>query len=143
MKSRIISIALTQLGQKEFTEGENPDILKYFDYMIVPFAARTQKTPWCTAFLSWCLKTAGYCYSKELDARSYLDVGFSTALPQRGDIAVLWRESPNSWKGHVGFVMNQTESSVFLLGGNQDNSVSIKEYPKSRVLSYRVPYLVQ
>ena len=143
MKSDIIRIAVSQLGQEEFEKGSNPEILKYLEVTNTRGALKDDSTAWCCAYVNWVLNTAGFCHSNRLDARSYLEVGFSTAMPERGDIAVLWRESPNSWKGHVGFLMNQKATTVLLLGGNQDNKVGIKEYNKDRILSYRVPYRIR
>jgi peptidoglycan hydrolase-like protein with peptidoglycan-binding domain len=66
-------------------------------------------------------------------------VGKPVANPKPGDIVVFWRESPQSWKGHVGFFMgfNQDGSKVFSLGGNQGDSVSIKAYDAGKVLGFR------
>jgi hypothetical protein len=56
--------------------------------------------------------------------------------PQLGDIVVFWREKKDSWKGHVGFYINETNTHINVLGGNQNNMVCIKPYPKSRLLQY-------
>jgi uncharacterized protein (TIGR02594 family) len=95
------------------------------------------ETAWCSAFANWVAKQAGYESSSQLTARSWLSVGTSTSNPESGDLVVLWREHPNSWKGHVGFLIKETKRYVYLLGGNQGNSVSIKAYPKNRVLDFR------
>ena len=75
--------------------------------------------------------------SKKLTARSWLSVGESTNTPKVGDVVVFWRESPKSWKGHVGFFIKETKNYVYVLGGNQRNMVCIKAYAKSRVLDYK------
>ena len=77
-------------------------------------------------------------YTGKLNARSWLDIGMETNNPQPGDVVVLWRESKNSWKGHVGFYINRVDDEIFILGGNQDNQVKISGYPSSRLLGYRV-----
>ena len=72
-----------------------------------------------------------------LNARSWLNVGYSVQAPQVGDVVVLWRDSIDSWQGHVGFFLNRCNSQVYLIGGNQSNSVSVQAYDIERVLSYR------
>lgn len=42
----------------------------------------------------------------------------------RGAVAVFWRGSPSSWRGHVGFVVGEDEEAVHVLGGNQGNQIS-------------------
>jgi hypothetical protein len=54
-----------------------------------------------------------------------------------GDIVILWRISPKSIYGHVGFYVCERKNTLYLLGGNQSNSVSIAPYPKTQVLGYR------
>jgi uncharacterized protein (TIGR02594 family) len=76
-------------------------------------------------------------HSGKLNARSWLTVGGETSEPEVGDIVVLWRESPTSWKGHVGFYVRETEHLIFVLGGNQHNQVGINGYGKHRLLGYR------
>ena len=54
-------------------------------------------------------------------------------------IAIFWRESPESWKGHVGIYINEDDGNIFLLGGNQgpNRSVMIQRYSMDRLLGYR------
>jgi uncharacterized protein (TIGR02594 family) len=70
-------------------------------------------------------------------AKSWLGVGRPVDQPHLGDVVVLWREHPKSWKGHVGLFIRQTPNWVYLLGGNQGNRVSIQAYRRHRVLGYR------
>ena len=95
------------------------------------------ETAWCSAFVNWVAKTSGYEYSGKLNARSWLNVGESMVKPDIGDVVVFWRESPESWKGHVAFFIKETKGYVYVLGGNQGNKVCIQAYPKNRVLDYK------
>jgi len=101
------------------------------------------ETPWCAAFANYCLETAGIKGTKSLAARSFLKFGASVIdlAPVKGDILVFWRGSKNSWKGHVGFYAGETETHYIVLGGNQNNMVCFKEYPKSRLLDRRRVFL--
>ncbi|MGG8496197.1 TIGR02594 family protein [Tenacibaculum sp. TC6] len=134
----LISVALSQYGVKEVQGSkDHPQIVNYFTSLGFDASKFKDETAWCSAFANWVAQQAGYEKSNQLTARSWLKVGTSTVNPQQGDIVVLWRESPDSWKGHVGFLIKESKRYVYLLGGNQGNSVSIKAYPKNRVLDYR------
>jgi uncharacterized protein (TIGR02594 family) len=59
--------------------------------------------------------------------------------PVFGCIAVLSRDDPASWKGHVGFFVHTDAQHVHLLGGNQLDEVREHFYPATSVLGYRWP----
>lgn len=94
-------------------------------------------TAWCSAFANAVCADAGLPITKQLNARSWLNIGQKVEIPQLGDICVLWRVSPSSWQGHVAFFIRETKDRVYLLGGNQGTSVNISSFPKSQVLGYR------
>lgn len=134
----LIQKALSEYGVKEIAGSkDNRRILKYFNEIGFDGEKLHDETAWCSAYANWVAKTAGYEHSGQLTARSWLRVGESTATPKVGDVVVLWRESPRSWKGHVGFFIKDTRNFVYILGGNQRNMVCIKAYPKRRVLDYK------
>lgn len=134
----IINKALSEYGVKEIVGSKNNlRILKYFKEIGFTNPNLNDETAWCSAFANWVAKTSGYEYSKKLTARSWLNIGCSTTTPTVGDIVVFWRESPESWKGHVAFFVKETKHYVYVLGGNQGNKVCIKAYPKNRVLDYK------
>ena len=105
------------------------------------------KTAWCAAFVNSVLAASGSEGTGRLNARSFLDFGTETQNPKRGDVAVFWRESPDSWKGHVGFyageVTKNGQKYIRVLGGNQDDSVSEQLYPASQLLSVRRPPVIR
>ena len=137
MNIPIIQTALSQYGIREIVgANHNDEILKYF-HDIGHEWVKDDETAWCSAFANWVCHQVCVERSNKLNARSWLEIGESTQNPEIGDIVVLWRESQNSWKGHVGFFISQTESDIFILGGNQNNQVNIKPYPKYRFLDYR------
>lgn len=134
----IIQTALSQYGVKETVGSkDHPQIINYFTSLGFDGNKLHDETAWCSAYANWVAKTAGYEFSGQLTARSWLTVGVSTATPEIGDVVVLWRESPKSWKGHVGFFIKETKRYVYVLGGNQSNKVCMKAYPKNRVLDYK------
>lgn len=131
--------ALEEYGVEEVVGGQhNERILQYF-HEIGHKWVTTDETAWCSAFANWCCKETGYESSGKLNARSWLNVGQETKEPEVGDVVVFWRESPESWKGHVAFFVgyNTSKSLIYVLGGNQQNQVKISGYKASQLLSFR------
>lgn len=131
--------AIMELGERERAgKAHNPRILEYLRSVGVDNP--TDETPWCSAFVNWVLSISGIEGTNKPNARSWLDWGLPYSIPVYGAIAVLWRESVVSWKGHVGFFLKMVDSNtVRLLGGNQLNSVCAMDYSTSCVLGYRWP----
>lgn len=102
-------------------------------------------TQWCAAFVNMILlqndlQTSESVSAYPLLARSFLEWGTEVTEPQKGDIIVFKRGS--SWQGHVAFYVSTTTDQngtkyYNVLGGNQDDAVSIKPYAVSRVISIR------
>lgn len=134
---RVIDMALSQYGIKEIVgKSHNKEVLKYFSEIGHSWV-KNDETAWCSAFVNWVCKKVGKPYSGKLNARSWMDIGEKVDMADLGDIVVFWRESKDSWKGHVGFFIRETPSWIYVLGGNQNNQVKIQAYPKSRLLGYR------
>jgi uncharacterized protein (TIGR02594 family) len=95
---------------------------------------------WCSGFLEWTLARCGIRGTGSGLARSWLAWGRESS-ERVGAVAVLWRDDPTSWKGHVGFVVAGTADAITLLGGNQDDRVCEKAYPRSQLLALRWPLI--
>jgi len=136
---QLLKIAFNELGTEEIVgANHNPQILKYAkDTKIAGIT--TDEIAWCSTFVNWVAWKAGLLYSGKANARSWLNVGTKVTSPEPGDIVVFWRESPQSWKGHVGIFLGFSEDKkrVYCLGGNQGNRVSVSAYRKDNVLSYQ------
>jgi uncharacterized protein (TIGR02594 family) len=99
------------------------------------------RTSWCGLFAAHCLHSTlpdavlphGY-----LAARKWLDFG-QAITPRPGAVMVFWREALASWKGHVGFCAGEDATHFHILGGNQDNQVSLARWPKAKLLGARWP----
>lgn len=133
--------ATNEIGTREIRGGEdNPKIVGWFDDVGHAWVG-DDETAWCAAFLGAMLVAAGLESTRQLTARSYLGWGAAVSLDEAepGDLLVFWRESPDSWQGHVGFYVdhNATEQKVWVLGGNQANEVNIAIYPMHRLLGVR------
>jgi uncharacterized protein (TIGR02594 family) len=115
----------------------NPRILEY--HSSVPGSFDEDEVPWCSSFVNWCMEQSETKGSESAGARSWERWGMTLAEPKLGAVAVFWRGTKSSGKGHVGFFVKETSSRVSVLGGNQGNQVSVDTYPKERLLSYRWP----
>lgn len=130
-----MTVAKAELGEHE--TGGNKDNARIVEYhQATTLKATDDETPWCSAFVCWCLQKAGYSSTKSAWARSYLSYGTKLEKPQYGCIVIYQRGTSS---GHVHFFSHEKDGLVFGIGGNQGDSVSLSGYDKSRVLGYRWP----
>ena len=135
--NKAYKFAQSKLGLKEIKGAKhNPQIIEMFAAVGHSWIDNDE-TAWCAAFVGWCLKSAGIPHLNEVAARKYEKYGTETKTPKVGDIVILWRGSPASWMGHAGFLHSMDEAHISILGGNQGNEVSIRKYPRNRLLSFR------
>lgn len=135
----LLQIAINEFGIKEIKGPKhNERIVTYAQDSNFSWIT-DDETPWCSTFLNWVAIEAGLTPSKSASARSWLSVGFEISKPEPGDIVVFWREHINSHFGHVGIYLGYSKdaSRVYVLGGNQGDTVSISAYPADRVLGFR------
>lgn len=144
LKIQLVILALKYIGVRAFPgSNHNPVVMSMFTKS-GNIEVVNDETPWCSAFLKAVTSDLNIKLNVTLAARSWLNVGSKIERPSLGDIVILWRESPTSWKGHVGIYISESEENVFLLGGNQANEVNVARFPKNQVLGYRdVTNLVQ
>lgn len=104
------------------------------------------EVPWCSGFANYICWLARMPRSKDLRARSWLEVGVGISLDEAepGDVIVLQRgrgEQPGpeviDAPGHVGFYAGRFGEFIEVLGGNQSDTVKISRYPSSRLLGVR------
>jgi uncharacterized protein (TIGR02594 family) len=139
---RWLGIAEHELGVAEVPgEGDNPRIVEYLESTTLGSPDNeNDETPWCSAFVNWCMEQAGIQGSDSAWARSWLNWG----REPKSDIESEWKgcvvileRGANS--GHVGFLDAWEDEQVRLLGGNQGDRVGYAWFPVDRVLGYRVP----
>lgn len=135
-----MEIAYHELGVAEVPgPGDNPRVVEYLQSTTLGAPDNeNDETPWCSAFVNWCITQAGLQGTDSAWARSWLEWGREPESPDewKGCICVLSRGT-NS--GHVGFLVDWDDEQVKLLGGNQSDAVSEAWFPVERVLGYRVP----
>ena len=95
------------------------------------------ETPWCAAFMNFCAKQIGAYYPSGLRARNWMKCGKSSSKPSIGDVVVFGYGGKNSKAGHVAMYISEDFDSIYCLGGNQSNLVTISSYCKSDLLGYR------
>lgn len=100
--------------------------------------------PWCGDFVETCialtLPTAVLPTNPYL-ARNWMKFGEECG-PMIGAVAVFWRTDKfHSTNGHVGFLagLGEKVSSIYVLGGNQANKISVSPVSAERLLGYRWP----
>lgn len=129
---------LSHYGMAEIPgPNSNSDILEFFAELGYDWVTDDSTTSWCSAMLGYYAKKCGYQYHVGLDARGWLDMPVRVLKPSMGDIVVFWRESPQSWKGHVGIFISWDGTKIYTLGGNQNNQISIAPYSRDRLLGFR------
>ena len=55
-------------------------------------------------------------------------------------IYLVWVPTPEGASGHVGLYAGHSDGKIKILGGNQNNAVTIAEYPANRLLGIRRLY---
>ncbi|MBC7603145.1 MAG: TIGR02594 family protein [Ramlibacter sp.] len=133
-----MSGALAERGVRTFAPGQsNPRVTQYHE--LTNIRGYDDKASWCSSFVNWSLTQVGIAGTNSALARSWLEWGKPLAEPIPGCIAVLTRDDPAGWKGHVGFFLRTDDERVYLWGGNQLEEVREHSYPVNTVLGYRWP----
>ena len=132
----IVETAMEHYGKSRLYNREWLQSL--FDYCKHDFPVTSN---WCAIFIDYVATVSGKQRpDKPAAARSWLKTGIAPYQPVIGDLAIFWRESPSSWKGHVGiYIGKDYDGKMFILGGNQgpQRSVTIQRYPDTRLLGFR------
>jgi uncharacterized protein (TIGR02594 family) len=128
-----MDIARRELGQAEVpgARNHNPRIVEYLRTVGL---GGGDETAWCSAFVNWVMTQAGFQGTRSGAARSWIRWGASHSSCDYGAIAVFRRDN-SSWKGHVGFLVSATTTHIRLLGGNQQDAVSVFDYPVNGTLN--------
>lgn len=140
MNDLIYDTAKAYEGLKEFPGAKhNPEIVKMFADTGNDWVS-DDETPWCAAFVGAVLAQCGIQGTGRLNARSYLKWGKPIDIrnAERGDVVILSRGKSQT-SGHVAFYDSVATRAghVRLLGGNQGNAVSVKDFPVANILGVR------
>lgn len=136
-----LSIAFRELGQSEISgDGSNPRIVEFLNSVNLPLPDKNDdETPWCSAFVNWCIEKSEIMGTKSAMARSWVNWANHIGVPAFGCVTVLSSGQDRRF-GHVGFFVGfEDKDKIKLLGGNQSNSVSVCCFEKNRVIAHRWP----
>lgn len=124
------------IGEREIKGKEhNPLILQMWKD-IKRGGIKDDETPWCAAFVGAVLERVQIKSTRFESAKSYLGWGEPLLKPAYGCVVVFNRDGG----GHVGFVVGQTTTGdLLVLGGNQNDAINIRSFPRSRAVGYRWP----
>jgi uncharacterized protein (TIGR02594 family) len=136
----IINSAVKYYGIKELpSEIETNDLILSWIKEVFPQATDDNQYSWCSIFMKIIAREVGVEYTESPMARAWLKIGTEVSLDnvEIGNVVVLWRKKKNSPWGHVGLYVDHDDKYVYLLGGNQANSVKISKYDINRILGIR------
>jgi len=118
-------------GLKELAGSDNnPTIMRWVKDLGFDKTVLNDETAWCSLMINWLAWNLKLERSGKLNARSWLGVGINIPLQDAvlGDIVIFWRESIDSWKGHVGLHHGHDKKYIYVGGGNQNNQANTSPY---------------
>ncbi len=133
-----LQAARRELGIKEVRGTmNNPRIVWYHSFS--KLRAKNDEVPWCASFVNAMLETSGIRTPRSAAASSFASWGKECPL-QDGAVVVFGKADPDAGgTGHVAFCVGVEGDNVLVLGGNQNNAVTIAKRPKSRIVAVRWP----
>lgn len=119
--------ALSEIGFHEI--GNNQGLNRYIEL------AKTgaEGDPWCAIFVNAALESCGIPGTQSPSSQSFrANANFvPLSQPSLGCIVVFWRGTQSSGLGHVGFYRGEDTTSIWTLGGNENDMVQIEPLPKT------------
>lgn len=127
------------LGTKEIPgKKHNPTIVDWltkWGQNLGSWGRARDETPWCSVFVAACLEACGIRSTRHALAASWVSWGRACG-PIEGAVVVLrykgGRDAATGSRAgyHVGFLVLDAKNSYRVLGGNQGNKVSFRNFPK-------------
>lgn len=119
--------ALHEIGFHE--TGNNQGIDRYISLA----HTGAEGDPWCAIFANAALESVGVTGTRSASSQSFRTSPAFVQLagPVMGAIAVFWRGTPSSGLGHVAFYRGENATSIWALGGNENDMVQIEALPKT------------
>lgn len=141
-----MAIAEGELGTAEVPgANHNQRIIAY--HGATSLEAQSDEVPWCSSFVNWVMREAGFTGTNNALAKSWASWGVATT-PRYGAITVIKRRhadkdaaTGSSTGFHVGFLVAKTADRIRLLGGNQGDMVKLSNFllGSYEVRAYRWP----
>lgn len=128
--------AESYVGLKEVSGPKNNSTVVDFWKKIHLNSISNDEIPWCAAFVGAVLEDSGFTSTRSGLAKSYLNWGVPLTKPVLGCVVVFTRKGG----GHVGFVEGVDKNgNIYVIGGNQSDSVCVKLFKTDNVVGYRWP----
>jgi uncharacterized protein (TIGR02594 family) len=131
------ALAEEEKGIRERDPATTARILEYLGtcHDVTDDEKTRDDTPWCSAFINWCVIQAGLPGTNSGWATSWAQWGEEDPNPGFGSI-VVWRRSRDLGNGlepvggHVALLLEDRGEMLHVLGGNQRDAVCRRDYPR-------------
>ena len=132
---KILVEAVKHIGVKEIVgKQHNPTILSWAKALGLEKVYTNDEIPWCGLFVAYCAHASGLPVVKHpLWALNWNKYGNVAQVPMLGDVLTFTRNKG----GHVGIYVGEDATHYHVLGGNQNNSVSVSRIAKDRLSQAR------
>ena len=132
---KILVEAVKHIGTKEIVgKQHNPTILSWAKALGLEKVYTNDEIPWCGLFVAYCAHAAGLDVVKHpLWALNWNKYGNVAKVAMLGDVLTFTRNGG----GHVGIYVGEDATHYHVLGGNQNNSVSVSRIAKERLSQAR------
>jgi uncharacterized protein (TIGR02594 family) len=132
---KILVEAVKHIGTKEIVgKQHNPTILSWAKALGLEKVYTNDEIPWCGLFVAYCAHAAGLDVVKHpLWALNWNKYGNVAKVAMLGDVLTFTRNGG----GHVGIYVGEDATHYHVLGGNQNNSVSVSRIAKDRLSQAR------
>jgi uncharacterized protein (TIGR02594 family) len=132
---KILVEAVKHIGVKEIVgKQDNPTILSWAKALGLEKVYTNDEIPWCGLFVAYCAHASGLPVVKHpLWALNWNKYGNVAKVPMLGDVLTFTRNGG----GHVGIYVGEDATHYHVLGGNQNNSVSVSRIAKDRLSQAR------
>lgn len=132
---RILVEAYKLIGVQEIIgKDHNPIIMQWAKDLGMEKTYTNDEIPWCGLFMAHVCRVSGLeGVRNPLWARNWNNFGTRVTKAMLGDVLVFSRGSG----GHVGIYVGEDAKAYHVLGGNQNNRVSIVRIDKSRCIGIR------
>lgn len=135
---KILFEALKHLGVKEIVGNKhNPIILNWSEELGLEKIYNSDEIAWCGLFMAYVCLQAGieknFTNQQSLWALNWNKFGTKQSVAMLGDVLTFRRKNG----GHVGIYVGEDNFCYHVLGGNQNNSVSIVRIEKTRLSQIR------
>ncbi|MGL4396608.1 MAG: TIGR02594 family protein [Hyphomicrobium sp.] len=143
---RWLEAAWHEQGVREIEGPRSNDRVRGYFREVGRADVTSDEVAWCAAFAGAMLEEGGIdidaiAPANRLLANSYLKIGTPISAPRMGALCVLARGKDPA-QGHVGFVVGWTDDTIKLLGGNQNDQVSVETFRRDRIRGLRWPEAV-